>query len=493
MDMSNVTISNNLPTEILKYLSPAISPTVLIVVSWKLWNIYYNVSKDPTLSLPLPPGSLGIPLLGETISFIISGANFFRSRKKFYGDIFKTHILGNPTIRVSGPQNVRTILMGENSLVTTYWPTSVRMLMGDGAVSHAVGATHKLRRKALLKAFSHNALSSYVPVIQQVVQQFIRKWCHEGYVFGYPECKRMTFKVACQILVGFDMVQSEHQKLLTVFRVFLDNLFSLPLNIPGTGLSKGMKARKVLLAKIEECIKDKYKKSGADFKDAMMLMMDMSDDEKLNLEELKDVGLELLFAGHATCASAAASLLSQLAKNKSVVDKIAGELLEYGLDEDTKKITLDDINKLTYVSNVVKETLRISPPVGAGFRKVIKSFELDGYQIPKGWTLAYSIRETQEAAEVFNHGEKFAPERWNSIKDEKFSYLPFGGGGRACVGKELAKLVLKIFAIELSRSCKWRLLNESAKINYLPVPHASDGLPIEFSQIITNRPRAFTF
>ncbi|XP_050396659.1 cytochrome P450 26B1-like [Patella vulgata] len=472
---------------------PSICPLILLLLSWKLWYVYYNVSKDPQLSLPLPPGSLGFPLVGETLSFIMSGAQFFKNRKKFYGNVFKTHLLGNPTIRVSGAKNVRKILLGENSLVTTYWPTSVRMLMGDGAISHAIGATHRMRRKALLKAFSHDALTSYVPIIQEVVQQFIQKWCREGYVFGYPECKRMAFKVACRVLVGFNMPAPEHQKLLTVFHVFLDNLFSLPFNLPGSGLSKGMKARKILLERIEECIQQKQtQENDSGFNDAMKLMMDMEGDEKLNLEELKDVGLELLFAGHATCASAAASLLSQLAKKRAVVDRIADELKQHGLEDDRSKLSYDVINKLSFVSNVVKETLRISPPVGAGFRKVIKSFELDGYQVPRGWTLAYSIRETQEAAEMFSDGEKFDPDRWNQIKDEKFHYLPFGAGSRACPGKELAKLILKIFAIELSRSCTWKLLNESAQINYLPVPHAADGLPVEFSQIITNRPRAFT-
>lgn len=79
---------------------------------------------------------------------------------------------------------------------------------------------------------------------------------------------------------------------------------------------QGLNARHKLLSKIEECLQQR-KEEGSGF-DALSLMMGIDGEEKLTLEELKDVGLELLFAGHATCASAASSLLLHLAKNKHV-------------------------------------------------------------------------------------------------------------------------------------------------------------------------------
>jgi cytochrome P450 len=86
--------------------------------------------------------------------------------------------------------------------------------------------------------------------------------------------------------------------------------------------------------------------------------------------------LELLFAGHETTASAACTLLMQLAKHPEVAEKIRDELCKNGISE-SGPINYDTINGLTYVNNVVKEILRISPPIGGGFRKALKTFELD--------------------------------------------------------------------------------------------------------------------
>ncbi|XP_046361189.2 cytochrome P450 26A1-like [Haliotis rufescens] len=477
---------------IMSVLMPSILPMILLVTSWQLWYIYNVNCRDQTCKLPLPPGSMGLPVIGETLNLVLMGAKFYKQRLKSYGNVFKTHILGNPTIRVVGAKNIRKILLGEHSLVTAYWPKSVRTLMGEGTVTHAMGDTHRHRRKVILKAFSHKALSSYVGAVQDVTRSYIQRWCQQGYVFGYPECKSMTFKTACRVLVGFKVSEKEHQQLLETFGEFMDSLFSLPFNVPGSGFNKGLNARHKLLSKIEECLQQR-KEEGSGF-DALSLMMGIDGEEKLTLEELKDVGLELLFAGHATCASAASSLLLHLAKNKHVVDRITEELRDHGLDEDDTELSLEKIGQLKYVSNVVKEVLRLAPPIGGGFRKALKTFEIDGYQIPKGWTVAFSIRETQELTEIFSESDKFNPDRWNSVSDDRFHYIPFGGGSRTCAGKELAKLMLKIFAIELARNCTWRLLNESSKMKYIPVPHPVDGLPVHFSQIPKNkRPRAFTW
>lgn len=119
---------------------------------------------------------------------------------------------------------------------------------------------------------------------------------------------------------------------------------------------------------------------------------------------------------------------------------------------------------------------------------------LQGCQVPKGWTVAYSIRDTHETSEFFSEGDKFDPGRWDAqAPSDRFHYLPFGGGSRACVGKEFAKIILKLLLIELSRSCSWRLLNDSPTMKRLPVPHPDDGLPVQFTEVPPMRQRAFTF
>lgn len=111
---------------------------------------------------------------------------------------------------------------------------------------------------------------------------------------------------------------------------------------------------------------------------------------------------------------------------------------------------------------------------------------LQGYQIPKGWSVMYSIRDTHETAAVFQSPELFDPDRFGPGREEsrsgRFSYVPFGGGVRSCVGKELAQIILKTLAVELIGTCKWTLATENfPKMQTVPIVHPVNGLHVHFT------------
>lgn len=134
-----------------------------------------------------------------------------------------------------------------------------------------------------------------------------------------------------------------------------------------------------MLNKIGECIQKKEKRGSCDaFQDALSLLMDMSGTGRLSVTEIKDVGLELLFAGHETTASATVTIILQLTKNKDVVSKIMEELKSFGMSHSNYgDLNFETLNKMKYLNNVVKEAIRITPPIGGGYRKVLKTFEID--------------------------------------------------------------------------------------------------------------------
>ncbi|CAG5131819.1 unnamed protein product [Candidula unifasciata] len=460
-------------------------PAILLIVCCTLWNVYHYSSRGRWPNLLLPPGSMGLPIIGETLLFMCGKKQFFESRFKQHGEVYKTHILGSPII-----------LMNENNLVTVFWPESVRHLLGKGSLTNSVGELHRTKRMALQKAFSHTAMSDYISIMQKVVQTCIKSWCSQEIVFGYQECKNMSFALAVEALLGFSLTPKEQRNLLDVYRVFENNLFSFPRQYPGFGFTKGMEARKTLLANIKECLELKMHKMNSNegsaqhgFKDAMSRLLDNQGEHSVHLPDLMDLCLELLFAGHVTTASAATSILIYLNQHSEVVTKVQAELEEHGLAQSQElDLTLANLGHLRYVNGVVKEVLRLSPPVGAGYRTVLKSFTLNNYHIPAGWTIAYSIRETQQTSNIFEDTNKFNPDRWIDHKypDEKFHFLPFGGGPRLCLGKEFAMMFLRVFVVEIVRSCSWELVEGSVKMSYFPVPHPKDGLPLRFSERVSS-------
>ncbi|XP_063048317.1 cytochrome P450 26B1 [Engraulis encrasicolus] len=529
----------------------------LLVLSRQLWTFRWNITRDKDCNLPLPEGSMGWPLVGETFHWLFQGSSFHISRRERHGNVFKTHLLGKPVIRVTGAENIRKILLGEHNLVCTQWPQSTRIILGPHTLVNSVGEHHKKKRKILAKVFCRGALETYLTRLQDVVKSEIAKWCSEaGSVDVYAAARALTFRIAVTVLLGLRLEEDHITYLSKIFDQLMNNLFSLPIDAPLSGLRKGIKAREILQEAMAKIIQEKLeKKHTEEYCDAFdyMLSSAKENDYDMTLQELKETAVELVFAAHSTTASASTSLILQLLKHPEVVQKARKELLTESLggerhptnDSECTQTTCEDgpsaplsevapsshepeidpeqctypgssINKsngvssghtvennhtsniqvpcltlekltqLRYLDCVVKEVLRFLPPVSGGYRTVLQTFELNGYQVPKGWSVMYSIRDTHETAAAYQSPELFDPDRFNADRDEsksgRFNYVPFGGGVRRCIGRELAVIVLKTLAIELLGTAECRLATDTyPRMQTVPIVHPVNGLHVHFT------------
>ncbi|KAM6951604.1 cytochrome P450 26A1 [Aplochiton taeniatus] len=475
-------------------LCTLVLPVLLFLVAVKLWEVYLLRGRDPSCSCPLPPGSMGLPFIGETLQLLLQRRKFLRMKRQKYGYIYRTHLFGNPTVRVMGAENVKQILLGEHKLVSAQWPASVRTILGSKTLSNVHGSQHKSKKKAIMRAFSREALDQYIPVIQEEIRAAVRDWLQrDPCVLVYPEMKRLMFRIAMRILLGFQsqQIQEDEQQLVEAFEEMIKNLFSLPIDVPFSGMYRGLRARNFIHSKIEENILKKVQGGGdpeSKPRDALQQLIDSSqrNGEPFSMQAIKESATELLFGGHETTASTATSLVMFLGLNQEVVRQLRQELTdqeEQGMD--LQNLDLDSLEKLPYTGCVIKETLRINPPVPGGFRVALKTFQINGYQIPKGWNVIYSICDTHGVAdEAFPNKEDFQPERFmgKPLEDSsRFQYIPFGAGSRMCVGKEFAKVLLKVFLVELSRNTSWTLLNGLPTMKTGPTVYPTDNLPTRFT------------
>nr|XP_003223823.2 PREDICTED: cytochrome P450 26C1 [Anolis carolinensis] len=541
---------------------------------------------------------MGWPFFGETLHWLVQGSAFHSSRRQRYGSVFKTHLLGKPVIRVSGAENVRKILLGEHNLVSAQWPLSTRILLGSHTLLSARAEAHRQRRKILSRVFSRAALETYLPAIQKVVSQELRGWCRErGPVVVYSSAKAMTFRIAARILMGLRLDEKQFKELSSTFEQLVENLFSLPLNVPFSGLRKGIKARDLLHNYMEKAILEKLQRKDPEaHSDALDFIIHGAKEngKECTMQELKESAIELIFAAFFTTASASTSMILLLLQHPLVVEKIQQELVSHDLtkqchcftaeeslaksqsgqeslrdrgkenkDWDSKlplllrlegeegketegedhsysaatvpqetvhgttnclhsrsrqeeasqrfgnlegpecycqpSLTLEKLSRLRYLDCVIKEVLRLLPPVSGGYRTALKTFELDGYQIPKGWSVMYSIRDTHETANIYQSPpDAFDPERFGVSQEEReehkgasalrFHYIPFGGGVRHCIGKELAQAILKMLAIELVSTTRWELATAHyPKMQTVPIVHPVDGLQLYFHSVKPGR------
>ncbi|XP_061493675.1 cytochrome P450 26C1 [Rhineura floridana] len=577
-------------------LAASLALGFLLLLARHLWGLRWRLSRDRSSALPLPKGSMGWPFFGETLHWLVQGSSFHSSRRHRYGAVFKTHLLGKPVIRVSGAENVRKILLGEHSLVSAQWPLSTQILLGSHTLLNASADTHRQRRKILARVFSRTALESYLPRIQKVVSWELRSWCQQpGPITVYSSAKTLTFRIATRILLGLSLEEKQFQELAGTFEQLVENLFSLPLNIPFGGLRKGIKARDLLHDYMEKAILEKLKqKDSAAHSDALDFIINSAKEhgKEFTMQELKESAIELIFAAFFTTASATTSMILLLLKHPLVIKKIQQELASHDFtghclaaedsltnchsftealvihgkeskDGDSKMplppkleaeqgrgtkreergpklgpiarvtqgtfhgttncpcsvskqeeagkvhgsleghecycqsyLTLEKMSRLRYLDCVIKEVLRLLPPVSGGYRTALQTFELDGCQIPKGWSVMYSIRDTHETASIYQSPpDIFDPERFGASQEEhkvagpiRFHYIPFGGGVRNCIGKELAQTILKMLAIELVSTTHWELATAHfPKMQTVPIVHPVDGLQLYFHPLKPGR------
>lgn len=433
-------------------------------------------------SLPEPPGEQGLPFIGETIAFF-TDPNFNQKRKDKYGRIYKINILGNPTVTMTGSEANTFLFRNENKHVVSTWPKSTRILLGKQSLAVNNGSFHTSRRKLLYEAFQPRALASYIPTMEQITEQYLQKWSQLGTLAWYPELRDYTFDIASNLFVGTD--GGSQTPVGHHFETWCAGLFTIPLALPWTKFGKALKARRKLLENLEQII---LKRQQADNpgSDALGLLIQAEDEagNSLSLEELKDQVLLLLFAGHETLTSAIASFCLLTAQHPEVMQRLQEEQARLKI---AGTPTLENLKQMVYLEQVLKEVMRLIPPVGGGFRKVVETFEFGGYRIPQGWVIQYQIAQTHQDEELYPESDRFDPERFApenaADKQASFGYIPFGGGLRECLGKEFARLEMRLFASKLLQNYQWELLpGQNLELVTVPSPRPRDGLKVNFSR-----------
>lgn len=428
----------------------------------------------------LPPGDLGLPFIGSTFQ-MLSNKDFIEELYRENGNIFKTRIFGARTIIVVGGENINFVLSNENKYFQAYPLGTMRKLFGEYSLSLQTGAVHQSRRKILKTAFSTRRVLTYKETIQSITNSYINKWERQGNFKWYPELKKYTLDIACKFLIGID--NGSETEIGRYFEDWSSGFFSFSPPLPFTKTKRAFDGRKKLLNAFDEIIKNRENNS-IDCNDALssLLSFKFEDGSSLSREEVKDQILVLLFAGHETITSALSSLCLNLSLNPNVLRVCQEEQDRCISRVDSSK---RDFDSMTFLDQVLWESLRLVPPVVIGFRKVIKTCTFNGYLFPKDWFVWYFISYTHNNPDIYSDPTSFTPEDFTVSRFQSLSkssdYMPFGGGMRECIGKDFAMLEMKIFASSLISSCEWKLLpDQNLEYSVLPVPRPKDDLQVKF-------------
>jgi cytochrome P450 len=224
--------------------------------------------------------------------------------------------------------------------------------------------------------------------------------------------------------------------------------------------------------------------------DALSLLVQARDEEgnSMSEKELTAQAMLLLFAGHETTTSMLTWICLELGRHPEVFKRAREEQLSLA---SVGEISLEQLGKMQYLDQILSEIERLHPAVGGGFRGVVKPFEFNGFQVPTGWIVNYSIPRTHQLASIYPEPKQFDPDRFSPERQEHkqkpFSLIGFGGGPRICLGIAFAKLEMKIVAAQLLRGYQWELLpQQRLEAVAIPMLRPKDGLRVRFQRIEKN-------
>lgn len=433
--------------------------------------------------LPLPPGSFGLPLVGEMLEFLRAPERFLQERRRRHGNIFRTHLLGAPTVFLLGPEAVRWIFAGENKYLRTRWSAGIRRLLGEQSLSMLTGEAHLERRRMLAPHYTPAAMRDFVPRMESLARRHLEQWAAQpGELEVTSAMRALVFEVIIALLLGDTEVDSA--RLSRLFQQWNKGMFTLlTLEVPFTTFGRAMEARRGLMAEIEAVVA-RRERLAEQPKDVLGALLSARDEQGQPLPRevlVHELHLQL-FAGHDTTVTALSNLMMLLAQHPEVLERCRQEqqgLAPWG------PLSLEGFKSMPYLHQVLQEVMRLIPPVGGAFRMTTQEVAYGGYRIPQGWTVALSIGGAHRGP-PWTEPQRFDPDRMGPERGEHKqpgALIPFGGGARVCLGQHLALAEMAVVVALLLRGYDWELVpGQDLTLATLPLPLPRHGLRVRFSR-----------
>jgi cytochrome P450 len=363
---------------------------------------------------------------------------FLRDMTARYGNLLAFAVPWRSYVFVNEPALVKEILVTQQRAFSkSLGARMLRLLLGEGLLT-SEDPLHLRMRRIVQPAFHRERMLEYGRIMERDAREFTGR-LKPGKAFdAHAAMTELTLRIATETLFGSDESDSARivgdalRHMMKEFPFMLTPLGSLRRHLPLPSTRRFWRARKALDAIIYGLIA-RRRRDGAQRSDALSMLLAAFDAEsetrnpersRRSDEQIRDEIMTLFMAGHETTANALTWALYLLASHPAVDARIAVAAGAGGGE---------------YVGRVVKEVLRLYPPAWIIGREALRDVTLaDGSVIPQGTTVFAAPLLMHRRADYFDDPDRFDPDRWLGPDPAPFSYIPFGGGARRCIGEEFA-------------------------------------------------------
>jgi cytochrome P450 len=390
-----------------------------------------------------------------------------------YGDVTRFRWGPRHEYLLNHPDLVEQVLVtNQRSFMKGQALQETKRILGEGLLT-SEGDLHLRQRRLMQPLFHRRSIAVYGEEMVACAERLQARW-HKGETRDlHAEMTRLTLDVIGQTLFASD-VEGEAGEIGAALTDAMDSLqrFMLPFygaveRLPLPTVRRLRASRRRLDETISRLVAERRVNPGD--RDLLSLLLASRDEDgrPMTDEQVRDEAMTIFLAGHETTAVTLTWTWMLLAGEPDVERTLHAELAEVVGD---RLPTVDDLERLPYMERVLQESLRLYPPAWLIGRRVLADVELGGYSIPAGSIVILSPWVTQRDARFFAEPLRFDPDRWTADAEAarpRFTYFPFGGGIRRCIGESFALMEAKLLLATIARRWRFRLESDQ-QVDVLP-------------------------
>jgi cytochrome P450 len=387
------------------------------------------------------PPRVPLPKVAQTLRFIARPISFLEHWRARLGETFHASIYGpGEVVFISDPDAMRDLFKADR--VNTIAPgrtIALGALLGPGSLLLQEGDEHLRRRKLMLPPFHGERMRSYAEVIREETEREVSRW-PEGEPFPlHPSMQAITLEVILRTVFGVTdkARRDELSRALVEILAATASVRAVGFIVPVLRAVPPYRRLGALAKRIDELLAAEIAERRADpeleKRDdilSMLVAARFEDGGAMSDSELRDQLVTLLLAGHETTATALAWTFDLLFRHPDAMARLREEV--HGGDGDT------------YIDAVCRESLRVRPVVPFTGRKLLQDATLGGYDHEAGTVILAAIYMLHTRADVYPDPFTFRPERFLEAAPETYSWIPFGGGTRRCIGAAFAEMEMRV-------------------------------------------------
>jgi len=440
-----------------------------------------------------PPGPNGEPLFGSSRRYARDPFRFLSACEEAYGDVVQFDLGPLDTYLLTDPADVERVLVSEADRFRKpdFQSDALGDLLGKGLLL-SEGQTWREQRQLANPAFDMRRLRGFADDIVDHNDDLLADWTDGETVNVELDMTQVTLAVIVDLMLGTDLndqrVRTIREALVPLGARFEPDpvRFAAPQWLPMPGDSEYQSAVETMEGVIDDIVTerrgthgDPESDEGPD--DLLSILLRAQERGEQSDRQIRDEVMTMLLAGHDTTALTLTYTWYLLSQHPEAERRVHAEI-DAVLGGD--RPTMADVAEFDYLERVIDEAMRLYPPVYTMFREPKQTAELGGYRIPEGSAVMLSQWAMHRSERHWDRPDTFDPDRWTRDADRpRFTYFPFGGGPRHCIGKHLAKLEAKLILARTAQRYRLEYTREGEP-DLLPslTMHPRDGMPMRIRE-----------